>query len=231
MEINLFIPAAGLGTRLYPLTANKPKALVEINGKPMIQVLIDKLLADKSLQINKIIVNAHHFSNLMLEFLKNYDKHEILISDETETLLDTGGGLKQALNILNDDKPLLVHNVDIETNFDFCSFLNEDFDNSMLSTLIVSKRETSRYLLFDDEMKLCAWENIKTGERIIADENAENLSSYAFSGIQLVNPAILPLLSEEKVFPLIPEYLRLAKHRTFKAYPANDSYFNDLGKK
>ncbi|MDL2228132.1 NTP transferase domain-containing protein [Odoribacter sp. OttesenSCG-928-L07] len=228
MVVNLFIPSAGLGTRLLPLTADKPKALVEINGKPMIQYLLDKFLDNDFLKIDKIIVNVHHFADLMIDFFGNYDKHKIIISDEREQLLDTGGGLKQALQILKDDKPLLVHNVDIETDFNFPEFLNKKPNDNVLSTLIVSKRETSRYLLFDDEMKLCGWKNIKTGESIIVDEK-DDLQSFAYSGIQLVNPKLLPLMSSEKVFPLIPEYLRLANDINFAGFNSN-SYFNDLGK-
>ncbi|MDR2083824.1 MAG: NTP transferase domain-containing protein [Bacteroidales bacterium] len=230
MVINLFIPAAGLGTRLYPLTADKPKALVEVNGKPMIQHILDKFVENNTFQINKIIVNVHHFAEQLIEYLQNYEKYDIVISDEREMLLDTGGGLKQVLEILNDEKPLLVHNTDIETNFDFKNLFDIEFDDSILSTLVVSERETSRYLLFNDELELCGWKNIKTNESIIVNNKVEIAHNYAFSGIQLVNPQILDFLPDKKVFPLIPEYLSLAKNHTFKAYPANNYYFNDLGK-
>lgn len=259
MEVNLFIPAAGLGTRLYPLTKDKPKALVEINGKPMIQHVLDKFTTSNSLHISKIIVNVHHFADKLVNFLYNYDS-KIIISDETDRLLDTGGGLKQALSILSDNTPLLVHNVDIESNFNFDEFCNQNFDNSTLATLVVSDRESSRHLLFNKEMQLIGWENIKTNEKILIEHipSVSSVSSVSseslcqtsvplcqtsvslcqttaslcssFSGIQLVNPKIQENFTKERAFPLIPEYLRLAQNHIFKGYVANDSYFNDLGK-
>ena len=119
MRVNLFVPTAGLGTRLLPLTADKPKALVEVSGKPMIEWILQRC---QNVYIDKTIVNAHHFADKLTDYL-HINHPEILISDETGKLLNTGGGLKKVIKTLNDDKTVIVHNVDIDTNFDLKSFI------------------------------------------------------------------------------------------------------------
>ena len=159
-----FILAAGLGTRLKPLTNSVPKALVKINDKTLLEILIDKLILSG---FNKIIINVHHFANQVIDFInQNNFSAEIVISDESDKLLDTGGGLKKAAWFFDDGKPFLVHNVDILSNIDLKKMYNFHLQNNTLAALAIRKRKSTRYLLFTDDNNLCGWMNEKTGEQI-----------------------------------------------------------------
>ena len=158
------ILAAGLGTRLFPFTKNKPKALVEVQGKPLIQHQLEKL---KNAGFTQVLVNIHYYGEQIIEFL---DKHnnfglEIYISDERDELLDTGGALRKASDFIRGDEPVLIHNVDVLSNISLREMLDSHRLKGALATLAVRKRETSRYLLFNKQNQLRAWENIKTGEK------------------------------------------------------------------
>lgn len=163
--------AAGMGTRLKPLTDSMPKALVKVNGKPLLEHVIENL---RSSGFNHIVVNVHHFSNQIIDYLSKHDFGvDIHISDETDKLLDTGGGLRKAIHLFNHDEPVLIHNVDILSNADLQKFYTEGplmpnygADKPLVasSTLLVSWRKTKRYLLFDSGMRLVGWANIETGE-------------------------------------------------------------------
>ncbi|MGI6718280.1 MAG: sugar phosphate nucleotidyltransferase [Bacteroidales bacterium] len=233
-KVNFFIPAAGLGSRLYSLTEDKPKALVEVQGKPMINYILDKAI---KLNVSEIIVNVHHFSEKMKEYLNaNYPK--VLISDETDKLLNTGGGLKKALNILKtkNNYPTIVCNVDIKTNYNFSKLVklaseitsNINNYNDVLAFLIVSNRKSSRYLHFNKNMELIGWENVNTKEVIKAKEEGV-CYKLAYSGIQLVNNKILCCFSKDDEFPLIPEYLKLSENHTIIGIEVKDTFL-DLGK-
>lgn len=217
--MNALIFAAGLGTRLKPLTDTMPKAMVPINGTPLVQILIEKL---KSIGVTEIVINVHHFAQQIIDFVKSNDHFgiDICFSDETDQLLETGGGLKKAARLFSNDQPILVHNVDILSNADLFGLYNEVLATGT-TTLLVSQRDTQRYLLFDDINRLVGWTNITTGEikspfsEIKALENdaqrsalTSPLSKLAFSGIQVFHPSLLPLMeSWQGKFSIIDFYL------------------------
>ena len=220
--------AAGMGTRLLPLTRHKPKALVEVNGKPLLQHLIERL---KRFGIHEIIVNVHHHSDQVLQFLalnNNFGIH-IAVSDETEQLLDTGGGLKKAAWFFNDGNPFILHNVDVITDLDLGEMYTFHRDSRALATVAVRTRETSRYLLFDGEMRLGGWENVQTGDAFIIEKGTE-LQRLAFSGVHVIDPAFLSMISETGRFSIIDTYLRLAGSQIIKGFLHDDTDWIDVGK-
>ena len=220
--------AAGLGTRLYPLTIDRPKALVEIAGKTLLQMAIEKVSQSG---YNKLVINIHHFGDQIIKFLeknKNFGL-AITISDERDQLLDTGGGILKAAPWLEGDEPFLVYNVDVLSNIDLQLFRKYHKERRGLATLAVRDRITARYLAFDETMQLSGWRNIKTGDEI-SSRNIQNYSLLAFSGIQLIEPAIFKLITETGSFPLIPLYLRLAADHQITGYHDHSSLWMDLGK-
>jgi mannose-1-phosphate guanylyltransferase len=225
--------AAGLGTRLRPLTNDRPKALVEIGDRTLLELTLARLA---SFGVRDVIINVHHFADLVIQYLKtknNFGLH-VEVSRE-ELLLDTGGGLKKASwFFLQDpnrlDEPFILHNVDVVSTIDFQRLLNFHNENRALATLAVQERESSRYLLFDDHGELC-------GRRIGLDQEPElvraspNLQALAFSGIHMISPRLLTNMSEEGVFSIIATYLRLAgKGDKILAFRADEYYWRDLGK-
>ncbi|MCL6097554.1 MAG: nucleotidyltransferase family protein [Bacteroidetes bacterium] len=222
--------AAGLGTRLQPLTYSKPKALVEINGKTLLELTITRLL---KFGFDQIIVNVHHFADQITDYLetkKNFGA-QISISDESNLLLDTGGGLKNVSWFFNDGKPFLIHNVDVLTDFDLAKLYESHLGNNAVATLAVQNRKSSRYFLFDKEKNLCGWTNVKTSESKIVRHDSEALEPFAFSGIQIVSPAIFDLLPDDKVFSLVDLYLSVASKNRITYFDHTNSIFIDLGKK
>ncbi|MDR2911651.1 MAG: nucleotidyltransferase family protein [Bacteroidales bacterium] len=221
--------AAGLGTRLLNETSEKPKALVEINGKTLLQHTIEKL---KNEGITEIVVNIHHFSEKIKTFLKENDFGvQINISDESEKLLDTGGGLKKAAVFLTGDEPVIIYNVDIISNLSLKKLAEFHEKSGALATVAVRKRQTQRYLKFDKNNRLVGWINKKTGEiKISVHENFENATEMAFSGIHIVQPEVLKLMPEENKFSIIDLYLELAKTHIIKGYFDNSEIWMDLGK-
>jgi MurNAc alpha-1-phosphate uridylyltransferase len=224
------IYAAGLGTRLKPLTDYKPKALVEVGGKPLLEHVITRL---KEAGTSKIVVNVHHFSNQIVDYLKENHNFglDISISDETDMLLDTGGGLKKAAPLFSSESPILIHNVDILSNVDLTKFyaLHQDCD----AVLLVSQRVTKRYLLFDSEMNLKGWTNIETGEvkSPYPDLDVSKLSKFAFSGIHLFSPHLFPLMDEfPDKFGIIDFYLKVCSKANIKGYMKSDLKLMDVGK-
>jgi NDP-sugar pyrophosphorylase family protein len=211
--------AAGLGTRLYPLTTERPKALVEVAGKSLLQMAIEKISASG---YNELVINIHHFGSQIIGFLEqnNYFNLTIKISDERGQLLDTGGGVLHAAPWLDGDGPFLVYNVDVLSNINLLQFREYHVERGGLATLAVRDRKSERYLAFDESMRLSGWKNIKTGEDRFP-RNISNCSFLAFSGIQLIEPAI---------FRLIPLYLRLAADHRIYGYHDPSSLWMDLGK-
>jgi len=220
--------AAGLGTRLYPLTLNKPKALVEIAGKTLLQMAIEKV---SQAGYHDLVINIHHFGDQIIEYLEKNNNFglNIIISDERNQLLDTGGGILNASNCLDGDEAFLVYNVDVLSNIDLQLFRKYHLEQGGLATLAVRERSTARYLAFDDGMQLSGWRNIKTGDEIVS-RNMKNCSLLAFSGIQLIETAIFKLITETGSFPLIPLYLRLAAKHRIMGYNDKSSLWMDLGK-
>lgn len=221
--------AAGLGTRLKPFTEIMPKALVPVAGIPMLEILIKHL---QQYGISEMIINVHHFANQVIAFLKQNNNFgaNIVISDESDLLLDTGGGLKKAAWFFSDYKPFLVHNVDVISDLNYQEILDKHMDSGSLATIAVSKRETSRYFLFDDGMQLCGWENTKSGEvRIVRPEDL-NLSRYAFSGIHIINPEIFTLINRNGKFSIVDTYLEIADTHKITGFEHRPDNWVDLGK-
>ena len=221
--------AAGLGTRLKHLTRERPKALVDINGTPLLEIVIKKL---KKAGFDEIIINVHHFADQIIHFLtrnKNFGVH-IEISDEREQLLDTGGGLKKASWFLKDDMPFLVHNVDIISDIDLNELYHFHLKRNPLATLAVMSRAGSRFLLMNEDNILCGWCNDKTQKKIIARPDEPVLRKIAFSGIHVINPEIYDYITEQGVFSITNVYLRLASQYDIIGFEHPDAYWMDLGK-
>jgi NDP-sugar pyrophosphorylase family protein len=225
--------AAGLGTRLRPLTDNRPKALVELAGRTLLEIALARL---RSSGIREVIVNAHHFADQIVDYLKANANFGMRIEISREdVLLDTGGGLKKAAwFFLEDsaraDEPFLLHNVDVISTIDFAKMVQAHKSNQALATLAVQKRESSRQLLFDEHLQLC-------GRRAGRDREPEivrpspHLEPLAFSGIHVISPRLLPMLTEDGVFSIIDSYLRLAASgQQIAAFPADKYYWRDLGR-
>ena len=219
--------AAGMGTRLRPLTEHTPKALVEVAGKPLLQRTIEHL---KDQGFTDVIVNVHHHASQIIGFLMANDHFgiNISISDESDQLLDTGGGLKKASWFFDDDSPFLVINADVVSDLDILSLTEYHVSKSSLATVVIRERPSSRHFLFDTDFRLCGWENIKAGQKIIAVEH-EPLSGYPFSGIHIIDPGIFPLIHEEGKFSIVDVYMRIAPTHKIVGYPDNDSVWFDIG--
>jgi NDP-sugar pyrophosphorylase family protein len=222
--------AAGLGTRLRPLTDTLPKALVRVGGKPLLQWTVEKLV---KAGISEIVINVHHFPDLIRDFLASNRNFgiSIHISDESEAILDTGGGLEKAAHLLTGDEPILVHNVDILSNLDLNLLLEYHLSQNALATLVVRERKTDRNLLFDPQMRLTGWINTKTGE---TKEPAPGMNQHskmlAFSGIQIIDPRFLPLMTGSGKFSLIDTYLQLAPDYRIIGFEDTSSLWMDVGK-
>jgi len=221
--------AAGLGSRLAPLTNTKPKALVDFLGKPMLENVVQRL---KKSGFDRIIINVHHFANMMKEYINAKDFGiEVLISDETDCLLDTGGGILKAKNFLLKEEDTLLYNVDIYSDFDLQDFIRFHKQNHTLATLAVKDRETTRKLVFDQNMQLVKWKNYSTNQEIIARETSkENTKELAFSGISIINKRIFPLIEETGKFSITKLFLRLAQTEKILGFQ-HSGLWADLGTK
>jgi NDP-sugar pyrophosphorylase family protein len=218
--------AAGLGTRLYPITKNTPKAMVDINGKPLIHHIINKLIR---YNFTDIIVNVHHFADQIISYIDSHDfgNARIVISDEREQLLDTGGGLMKASWFLKDG-PFLIHNVDILSEIDLQKMAEYHQENKGLATLAIQKRESSRALLFDNSNILSGWTN-KEKKITRTVRNADKVFDFGFSGIHIVNPEIFQLIEEQGVFSIMTPYIRLAKNYDFYGFRHDNDWWSDVG--
>lgn len=221
--------AAGLGTRLQEATQNKPKALVDIGGKTLLQRAIEKL---KNEGISEVVVNVHHYPVLMKEFIENnYFGIPVKISDETNGLLETGGGLKKAAPLLKGKEPVILYNVDVLTNLRLSEVVQQHKNSNALVTLVVRDRKTQRYFKFDRNKRLVGWINKKTGERKISiPENFEQAERMAFSGIHVLQPEAFKLFPDEKRFSLTDWYLNLAKNHLIKGFYDDSEFWMDVGK-
>jgi NDP-sugar pyrophosphorylase family protein len=229
VTVKAMILAAGLGTRLKPLTDTKPKALLEISGKTLLERAVSHL---SGAGVREIIINVHHFAGQIIDFLRvnNNFGLKITISDESDQLLDTGGGMKKAANFFEDGQPFIVRNVDILSDLDLIRMLDYHRLHKPLATLAVRDRETSRYFLFNDADQLVGWTNTQTCEITLSRKTTGDPKKLAFSGIQVVDPAIFPLITEKGKFSLTELYLRLAKNDRIICYEENDSKWKDIGK-
>lgn len=243
--------AAGLGTRLKPLTDRIPKALVRVGGKPLIEYVLKNLVAAGS---KRIVVNVHHFANQIIEYLQQNDFGvDIRVSDETEMLLDTGGGIKNAAPFFNTSEPVLIHNVDILSNVDLRALYNyaceAEIEQKVDAVLLVSLRKTKRYLIFNKDMRLVGWTNVDTGEVKSPYETLRELTFmqpydnnnvtneqygytlFAFSGIHVIGNKVFEAMNEcSAKFPIMDFYLQYAKDLHFVGKVKNNLKLMDVGK-
>jgi NDP-sugar pyrophosphorylase family protein len=223
--------AAGLGTRLRPLTNDRPKALVEVGGRTLLEITLARL---RSFGVREVIINVHHFADMVVEYLETNGNFGMRVEISREDiLLDTGGGLKKAAwFFLEDgdtsDVPVIVHNVDVISTIDLRRMVEFHRENRALATLAVKDRKTVRYLLFDEKGQLCGRQRDGNNEVIRAAPQPEPL---AFSGIHVISPQLLGKIKEEGVFPIISTYLRLASEaERILAFRADEYYWRDLGR-
>jgi NDP-sugar pyrophosphorylase family protein len=227
--LKALILAAGLGTRLMPITADIPKALVSINGVTLLELAIRKLAREG---FGDIIVNVHHHAGLVMEFLNRHQFRgvNISVSDESSQLLDTGGAILKARWFLDGNEPFLVYNVDVISDLSLKALLSEHTTRGGLATLSVIDRQTRRYFLFDDKLKLMGWTDSSTGEIRWAGDPVPDAMSLAFSGIHMINPEIFRLIEEKGRFSIIDTFLRLAKTNSIYGYVQPGQNWFDLGK-
>lgn len=220
------ILSAGLGTRLQPLTNNTPKALIKIRDRTLLDIAINNLINNG---FDKIIINVHHFAQKVIQFISqdNY-KADISISNESEKLLDTGGGLKKAAWFFEDKKPFLLYNVDIISNLNLKNLYQAHLNSKAIATLAVRERISDRYLLLNSDNTLCGWKNIKTNE-VISYCCITNLNQYAFSGIHIIDPKIFTLMPDDDIFSMIDVYLNIMEDSIISGYVDNDSFWLDVG--
>lgn len=231
--------AAGLGTRLRPLTNDRPKALVEVAGVTMLQRVIQRL---QKVGVDELVINIHHFGDKVIEFLschKNFGL-TIHISDERQWSnqpLETGGGILKARQWLDDGEPFFVHNADILTDLDLRTFYHFHCERDALATLLVKERETQRYLLFDNNHRLRAWTNIATGEvkPLGIEIDVTSQRKLAFGGVHVISPAIFPLLEafadNMMAFGIIPFYIDVCQRQRIYGYEPTENYhWFDVGK-
>ena len=225
------ILAAGLGTRLRPLTDDRPKALVEINGRTLLEITLSRL---RIFGVREVIVNVHHFADLVVEYLKKNNNFGMQIDvSREERLLDTGGGLKRVAYFFTrsnaSDEPFILHNVDVLSTIDLQHMIQSHVENKALATLAVQDRETSRYLLFDEHLQLCGRRSNNQDPELVRSANQPQ--PLAFSGIHVISPRLFPMMTEDGAFSVITTYLRLAAQKErIQAFRADKYYWRDLGK-
>lgn len=216
MQAMLF--AAGLGTRLLPLTATRPKALVEVCGRPLVARALDHL-AQHNCQ--RVVVNVHHFAQMVEEYLRDHAAQwpmEILVSDERELLMDTGGGLAQALPLFDSEKPIVVCNADVVSDIDLTALLQRHLSSGAEATLLTSQRHSTRHLLFDDKGQLSGWHNDTSGETLLP-RDVPTPYAEAFNAFHVVEPILVREMLPAEPKPIIPEYLRLCQSHTILRHP------------
>lgn len=227
------ILAAGLGTRLRPFTDHRPKALVEVGGRTLLEITLARL---RVFGVREVIINVHHFADMVVEFLSANANFGMRIEISREDiLLDTGGGLKKAAHFFREgsgaaDQPFILHNVDVVSTIDLQRMVQVHTENQALATLAVQDRETSRYLLFDDALQLCGRRLARDGKTELVRPSAP-LQELAFSGIHVISPRLLAMMTEPGAFSIINVYLRLAAHgEKILGFRADEYYWRDLGK-
>jgi N-acetyl-alpha-D-muramate 1-phosphate uridylyltransferase len=227
--LKALILAAGLGTRLMPLTTSIPKALVSINGMTLLEIAIRKLSGEG---FNDIIVNVHHHSGQVVDFLKQakFQGVNISISDESGQLLDTGGAILKARWFLDGKEPFLVHNVDIISDISLQTVLTAHLAKGDLATLSVSDRQTKRYFLFNEDLRLKGWTDTSSEEIRWAGKTIQHPRQLAFNGIHIISPEIFRLIKEEGRFSIIGTYLNLAGNHPIYGHIQPGKTWFDLGK-
>ncbi|MBO4819982.1 MAG: nucleotidyltransferase family protein [Prevotella sp.] len=224
--------AAGLGTRLRPLTDHMPKAMVRVGERPLLWHVVMKL---KEAGFERMVVNVHHFAEQIEDYLRQNDNFglDICLSDESDMLLETGGGVRKAIPLFDADSPVLIHNVDILSNIDLAGFYKAGEESRAEACLLVSRRNTKRYLLMDANHRMKGWTNIQTGEVKPSREILENglVKYFAFSGIHLLKPSLFPLLeSWPQRFPIMDFYIQNCGQHYFEGKEKTDLQLIDVGK-
>lgn len=219
--------AAGIGSRLKPFTDTKPKALLPVLGKPLLQHNMERLI---QFGVTDFVINVHHFAEQIIRFLNEHDNFgvNIHISDETDLLLETGGGLEKARYLLSDSEPVVVQNSDIITDINFEQLVQFHKNKNALATLAVRNRESLRYLRFNEQNLLCGWENTKTGEELVA-RNDNHYEKLAFSGVHVISQELLGQLNKGGAYGIINLYLNLAKQNNIVGYMHDKDYWFDVG--
>ena len=227
------ILAAGLGTRLRPLTDRRPKALVEVGGRTLLEIALARL---SSFGIREVIINVHHFADMIVDYLRAHDNFGMRIDvSREEVLLDTGGGLKKAANFflhnsLPLEEPFLLHNVDVISTIDLRRMGQFHAENRALATLAVQGRETTRYLLFDEQFQLCGRKSAPDAKTEVI-RSSPQVHALAFCGIHVISPRLFALMTEEGVFSIITPYLRLAaRGEKILAFRSDEYHWRDLGR-
>lgn len=231
-DMKAMIFAAGLGTRLKPLTDSMPKAMVPVGGKPLLQHVIERL---KLYGFDEILINVHHFANQVIDFVESNNCFDIRIefSDESDKLLDTGGAVKKASWFFDDNKPFLIHNVDILSNIDLKRLYDTHLQRGADASVVVSRRDTFRYLLFEDNNRLVGWVNEKTGEVKPQSKQFDDsrYNKYAFSGIQVLSPSLFDSFEEfPDRFSIIDFYLNVCNKKEVIGYIPDNFSMIDVGK-
>ncbi len=223
------ILAAGLGTRLGEVTRDRPKALVEVHGRPLLGILLVRLHREG---FDEVVVNLHHQAGMIREWLAAHTPEgmQILLSEETEKPLETGGGVRHARELLIDARSFLIHNVDILSDMSRADLLDAHEDSGSLATLAVSRRTTQRYMLADEKDRLCGWEHTGTGEKIMVKEPEGALRRLGYSGVAALSREALFLLPDEEVFSLTPFFLDLARDHEVRVNETPMTYWYDVGK-
>jgi len=219
--------AAGKGTRLGEISQYTPKALIPINGKPMLWHIINKLSKNG---FSQIVINVHHLAQQIIDFVQEnpFPGVTIHISHEQEFLADTGGGLKLASHFFQSAEHILLHNVDVISDISLQALYDYHLQNNKLATLAVKNRRTSRYLLFDQNLHLKGWKNISTGEQILCSQ--EELTPLAFSGIHVISTKMLKLLPQAEVFSMTKLYLDICSDHSVVGFIHNDDEWIDVGR-
>ncbi|MBC8144132.1 MAG: nucleotidyltransferase family protein [bacterium] len=227
--MDAMILAAGLGTRLRPITQSLPKALVEVGGVPMLKLVAQRLIAAGA---TRLIVNVHHHPQQIIDYIASNAGFgvETHVSDESGELLDTGGALLQARPLFTRDAPFILHNVDVVTDIDLGAMYRAHVASNALATLAVMRREASRYLMFDDDGTLCGFGNAATGLHREARTPVGQAEHLGFSGVHILDPQVFDLMMETGAFSIITMYMRLAANHRIAAYRVDESRWIDIGK-
>ncbi len=221
--------AAGLGTRLRPLTDDRPKALVQIKGHPLLELVLKRL---KKAGFEEVIINLHHHGQQIVDFLEAHHNFGLNIAFSWEDrLLDTGGAVKKARWFFKDCQSFLLHNVDVLTDLDYRQLFENLRQKKALACLAVRQRKTSRYLLFNEQMQLYGWKNDLTGEKRFVKPDVFNLTAYSFMGVHALSTEIFNYFPAKNIFSLIEFYLNVAEEgKKIVGFPAQDCRWLDVGK-
>lgn len=221
--------AAGLGTRLRPLTDKKPKALIEVNGTPLLESVLRRLI---HFGVSEVIINLHHFPGQIRSFVKAKDNFGIRIEfSHEEVLLDTGGGLKKAAHFFDDGKPFILHNVDVISDIDLALMVSRHIEDEALATLATNQRKSTRYFIFDASDLLCGWKSLIKNQEILKRTPIGATVDRAFCGIHVIATALLDKLPETGPFSIVESYLRLAgEGERIVAFKADEYDYRDFGK-